>query len=186
MKDYKSDKSIYENDIIDSWIEKDEDEEIVSQRYRELSKIMNPMYDFILAYSNYFSIRRDYGYGPELTMVEIHILTDIHDHPDTTVTEIASQWKRTTSAISQIVRKLINFGLIDRVNSKENGKIYHLTTTPSGEKLALAHKRYDNIDIVKTRKVLLKKFTVDELIAFDNICKEYTNILRESTKKEDD
>ena len=111
MKDYKSDKSIYENDIIDSWIEKDEDEEIVSQRYRELSKIMSPMYDFILAYSNYFSIRRDYGYGPELTMVEIHILTDIHDHPDT---------------------------------------------------------------------------TVDELIAFDNICKEYTNILRESTKKEDD
>lgn len=176
-------REIYENEIIDCWIEKNEDEEKISERYKKLSKIVNPMYDFILAYSNYFSIRRDYGYGPELTMIEIHILTDIYDNPDTTVTEIAKKWNRTTSAISQIVRKLINFGLIDRENSKENGKFYHLKATKEGTKLALIHKNYDNIDIIKTRKKLMEKYSVDQIIAFDKICKEYTDLLRKVKKR---
>lgn len=183
MKNLSDHEAIYENEIINTWIENDESEEIVARRYRALSTIMNPMYDFILAYSNYFSTRRNYGYGPELTMIEAHILTHIYDYPDTTVTEIANHWRRTTSAISQIVRKLINLGLVDRVNSKENGAVYHLTTTENGARLALAHKRYDNIDIVKTRKVLLEKFSVEDLQAFDLVCKAYTEILRANDKE---
>lgn len=48
---------------------------------------------------------------------------------------------------------------------------------------ALAHKRYDNIDIVKTNKSLLEKFSVDDLVTFDNILEEYTSILLEGEEK---
>lgn len=51
--------------------------------------------------------------------------------------------------------------------------------------LLLLTKRYDNIDIVKTNKSLLEKFSVDDLVTFDNILEEYTSILlKGETKKE--
>ena len=158
-------------------------EKVVNDRYKKLNGIMEPMYDFILAYSNYYSIRRDYGSGEKFTMIEIHVLTEIYDNSGITVTELAEKWCRTSSAISQTVRKLMKWGLINRVGNENNGKIYHLTITEKGKELALIHKKYDNLDIVKTKKKLLKKFTIEELIAFDKICKEYTNILRYKKEK---
>nr|WP_229050225.1 MarR family transcriptional regulator [Fusobacterium sp. 1001295B_180824_G3] len=116
-------------------------------------------------------------------MIEIHILTEIYDNSGITVTKLAEKWCRTSSAISQTVRKLMKWGLINRIGNENNGKIYHLTITKKGKELALIHKKYDNLDIVKTKKKLLKKFTIEELIAFDKICKEYTNILRYKKEK---
>ncbi|MDO4594226.1 MAG: MarR family transcriptional regulator, partial [Tissierellia bacterium] len=73
-----------------------------------------------------------------------------------------------------------NYEMVIRKNSKEDAKIFHLMPTELGKKVALNHKRYDNVDIVKTKKKLLKEFSVDELVAFDKICKIYTDILREN------
>ena len=176
-------KKLYEKEILNAQIETNEDEKLVNYRYKKLNGIMEPMYDFILAYSNYYSIRRDYGSGEKFTMIEIHVLTEIYDNSGITVTELAEKWCRTSSAISQTVRKLMKWGLINRVGNENNGKIYHLTITEKGKELASMHKKYDNLDIVKTKKKLLKKFTIEELIAFDKICKEYTNILRYKKEK---
>lgn len=176
-------KDIYNNKIIDKWIEPDAPKEETDENYKDLNLIMNPLYRFILSYSNYFNQRRDYGAGPELTMVEVHILTQISDKPGITVTELARDWNRTTSAISQTIRKLLKQKLITRENSETNGKIYHLYTTNLGEEITLAHKRYDNIDILKTKKKLLETLTVDDLISFDKVCKLYNDLLIEANKK---
>lgn len=175
-------KEIYENEIIDQWVSGDESQKEVDRKYQELSKLLDPMYDFVLAFSNYYNTRRNYGLGPDLTMIEVHILTQIADNPGITVTELANNWNRTTSAISQTVRKLMKQDLVYRENSKVNGKIFHLYTSQAGNDLALSHKKYDNVDNLKTRKKLLETFTVDELVAFDNICKAYTDILRKNDK----
>lgn len=172
-------REIYEKEIIDQWVKEDEDLELINHRYKELSKIMDPMYDFILAYSYYYSSRRYYGTDLDLTMIEAHILTDIYDDPGVTVSQLAKEWNRTTSAISQSVRKLVRWGLIRRENSESDGKIYHLYVTDEGETIAINHKKYDNVDIIKTRKTLLKQFTLDELVAFDNVAKAYTQLLRD-------
>lgn len=177
-------RKLYEVEILKARICESEDKNLVNERYSKLNGIMEAMYDFVLAYSNYYSIRRDYGSGDKFTMIEVHILTEIYDSSGITVTELAEKWCRTTSAISQIVRRLMKWELINRVNNEKNGKVYNLTVTKKGEELVLLHKKYDNLDIVKTRKKLLKKFTVEELIAFDKICKEYTNILRNKQEKE--
>ncbi|MDY3005916.1 MarR family transcriptional regulator [Anaerococcus porci] len=176
-------KDIYENEIIDNWVRLDDNKKDTDRKYKELSKLLDPMYDFVLAFSNYYNTRRDYGFGPELTMIEVHILTQISDNPSITVTELAKTWHRSTSAISQTVRKLMKQELVYRKNSKTNGKIFHLYTSSIGDKLALAHKKYDNIDILKTRKKLLKEYSVEELVAFDNICASYTKLLRKSEEK---
>lgn len=144
-------KNLYLEEIVDSWVDENESEEKTNERFKKLSKIVDPMYDFILTYSNYYSSRRDYGVGEKLTMLEVHYLTDIYDNPGITVTEIAKIWNRSKSAISQTVRKLINWEY--------------------------------NVDIVKARKRLLRDFTVDELVAFDEICKAYTALLRNKDDK---
>ena len=173
-------KDLYKNEIIDQWVDDDEDLETTNHRYKELSKIMDPMYDFILAYSYYYSTRRYYGSTDiKLTMIEVHILTDIYDNPGITVSQLATQWNRTTSAISQSVRKLIKWDLVYRKNSPTDGKVYNLYTTEKGEELSINHKKYDNVDIIKTRKRLLKEFSVEELVAFDNVARAYTALLRD-------
>ena len=68
-------KKLYEKEILNAQIETNEDEKLVNYRYKKLNGIMEPMYDFILAYSNYYSIRRDYGSGEKFTMIEIHMIT---------------------------------------------------------------------------------------------------------------
>lgn len=172
-------EDIYYNEILDTWVDLHEDEASTNRRFEELSKVMDPMYDFVLAYSNYYNERHDYGDGQKLTMTEAHILTYIADHPLTTVTEISNVWHRTTSAISQTVRKLIKAEMVERKNSENDGKVFHLSATELGKRIALNHKRYDNIDIIKTKKKLLKHFTVKELVAFDRVCEVYTKLLRD-------
>lgn len=171
-------KQLYEIEILKAQIQESENKQSIDKRYSKLNTVMQSMYDFVLAYSHYYSIRRDYGSGEKFTMIEIHILTEIADSSGITVTQLAEKWCRTPSAISQIVRRLMKWGLINRVNNEKNGKIYNLTVTKKGADLVLLHKKYDNLDIIKTRKKLLKQFSIEELISFDKICKEYTNLLR--------
>ncbi|MET3617637.1 DNA-binding MarR family transcriptional regulator [Peptoniphilus olsenii] len=173
-------KDVYYTEIIDKWIDKNMEDDEASKKFDKLNKIMIPIYNFILAYSNYFNKRRDYGKGPKMTMIEIHILTQISDNPGITVTELAKIWNITTSAISQTVRKLIKQELIYRKNSTTDGKVFHLFTTALGKEVSISHKKCDNVDIVKTNKKLLEKFSVDDLIKFNEICEFYYNILYNS------
>lgn len=176
-------KEIYQNEILNNWVEKDESTEKTNHRFKELSKIMDPVYEYILSYSNYYSVRRNYGVGRKLTMLEVHYLTDIYDHPAITVTQIANKWKRSTSAISRTINKLIKFGYIERKINADDAKIFNLYTTEIGEKIAISHKKYDNLDIVKTQKKLLESFSVDELIVFNKVCQKYSEILEDNIKK---
>ena len=50
-------KKLYEEEILNAQIEVNEDEKLVNDRYKKLNGIMESMYDFILAYSNYYSVR---------------------------------------------------------------------------------------------------------------------------------
>ena len=133
----------YKKEILEAKIDLNESEEIVNNRYKKLNEMMESVYNFILAYSNYYTIRRDYGSGEKFTMIEMHILTEICDNEGITVTELAKKWGKTSSAISQTVRKLMKRNLINRVNNEDNGKIYHLTISDKGKETVLFHKKYE-------------------------------------------
>lgn len=171
-------KDMYYTEIINTWIEPNESEEMVNKRFKVLNKKSQILYNFVLAYTNYMNLKRDYGTGEELSMMEAHILTDIVDFEGITVTELSRKWKKTTSAVSQTIKSLLKKEYIYRVNSKDDAKFFYLHPYQKAKDFTLAHKRYDNVDIVKTNKSLLEKFTVDELIIFDKIMEEYTLILQ--------
>ena len=171
------DKKKYENEIVNAWVEPNEPDEVVNKRFSYLNERASIVYDFILSYSAYLYKKRDYSIGIKLSMMEAHILIDIADNLEVTVTKLAKKWKKTSSAISQIVKRLIKWGFVYRVNYEGDRKYYHLYPTEKGKKIALKHKEYDNIDIIKTNKRLLRKFTVDEMLKFEEILIEYTKLL---------
>lgn len=175
---------IFYEEILNTWIYGNESEDIINSKYEILNAFESVLYDFVLSYSNYMNIPKDYDVGKPFSMVEIHVLTDILDNPGITVTELAKKWKKTNSAISQTVKKLLNSEYIRRVNNKENRKYFFLYVTDLGYEIAMKHKKFDIVEIIKTNKSLAKKFSAEEIILFNEILKEYTSLLNKGFNKE--
>lgn len=50
------------------------------------------LYRFVLTYNDYMNTRHSYTEEEALTTLEAHLLTDICDYPDSTVTKLANAW----------------------------------------------------------------------------------------------
>ena len=148
----------------------------INRIYASLSPRADLVYSFVTAYSTYINELHDYGTGMLINMVEVHTLTMITDHPGITVNELSKMWNRTKGAVSQNVKKLAQKGLIQRFRDKEDGRQIHLHPTEEGEKLTLAHKAYDNIDIMQTQHDLLQMCTVEEIDAFYKVLEAYLEL----------
>lgn len=175
---------IFDLDINEIWIDEDMSKEERENFFRILNNEMEKVYRFTLTFYEYLYEKRDYGNGEPLSMLEIHILTDVNDNPGMTVTELAKKWKRTTSAVSQIIKSFYDGGLIDRVRNKDDGKVNNLYITDEGKKLVDIHKHYDNIDTIKTLKTLRKEATTDEIEAFFKVAEIYGDIMEGREKGE--
>lgn len=145
---------------------------------------LNCLSKFVLTYSDYIFKSRDYGTGDFLSMMEAHVLTDIVDNPGTTVTELAKVWDRTTSAISQTVRKLIRNDYVYRVNCQDNARVFFLYPTEKAKVFAAAHKEYDKRGTIESRLQLLEKFTEEEVEIFYAVMEEFTKIIQKANKAE--
>lgn len=176
-KQIKEKINTYKSEVIGVWVDECEAAESAFERFDKLNSIMQPMYDLILSYSNYYSVPKDYGTGIELTMIEVHMLQDLLNPEFQTVSAIAKKWKRTNSAVSQTMSKLEQKGLITRTQNENDRKVFFLNLTDLGKETLLYHSRYDNVDIVKTHKKLFTKFTPEEIAIFFSVCDFYNDIL---------
>ena len=77
----------------------------------------------------------DYGTGTKYTSVEVHMLKYIIDHPGKTVTELSREWDRTKPAISQMLKRMEQKGLISWTTEPGNNKkqLYHRTGDPASQ-----------------------------------------------------
>lgn len=148
--------------------------EEIDTLYAQLSLYTNKLYQFVIAYSDYISKPRDYGTGLLINVVEVHILTLIEDRPGTTVSDLAKEWRRTKSAISQTVKKLEAKGLVYRVRDEDDAKVSHLYATEEGSRLSTAHKLYDNMTILQVQNDLLRTCTPEEIDAFFKVLDAYS------------
>ncbi|MBP1042947.1 winged helix-turn-helix transcriptional regulator [Vagococcus sp. BWB3-3] len=148
-------------------------EETIDHQFRQLNHRHNNIYQFVMLYYNYIISKHDYGTGDLISMIEAHTITFIEENPGTTVSELATYWRKTKGAISQTVSKLIEKGFVKREQASYSGKTFLLYVTDEGLKLSKAHKLYDTIDIAKTLDQLLEKCSVDEIEAFFKVIKEY-------------
>lgn len=149
----------------------------IDRLYSQLSPRANELYHFIISYYEYMNQPRDYdGSGELVSMVEIHLLTIIYDNPGITVSQLAKEWGTTKGAVSQNLKKLENRQFIYRQKESGNAKTVHIYPTENGERLSLAHKAYDNKDIIKTQQDLMKSCSAEEIDTFYKVVREYIKL----------
>lgn len=152
--------------------------------YKKLLDNLDTLSDFVLTYNDYIQTSRDYGTGDFLSMMEAHVLSDVVNNPGTTTSELAKKWDRTTSAISQTVRKLSQKDYVYREIHKDNAKIFLLYPTESAINFAKAHAEYDRKGTINNRMKLLNYFSEDEIESFYDIMKVYSQIIKKQNKIE--
>ena len=157
-------------------------QEELYRSFAALDEKMNVIYKFVLGYNDYINMRHNYTAEVELTMLEAHVLTDICDHPGTTVTALAAKWNRSVSATSQTVRRLMAKDLVIRENAPDNGKVFYLRPTEKGLRASDQHKRYDVKDTIKTVKTLLHDLSFEEIETMYRAMEKYVSILHPERK----
>ncbi len=157
--------------------------EELDRSFHVLDDKMNIIYQFVLAYNDYINTRHNYTSEVALTMLEVHVLTHICDHPGSTVTSLATAWGRSVSATSQTVRRLMAKDLVTRENAPDNGKIFYLHPTEKGLRASEQHKRYDVEDTIKTVKRLLRVSSFHAVETMFSTLDHYVELLRTASKE---
>lgn len=126
-----------------------------------LSQLWNTQDEAYELMAEYDSIPHTYGHTT-LYQSEAYIVNWIGRMPDITITELAELLKKTPSACSQIVRRLIDKGLVRQERNEQNKRIYNLQLTPDGEKMYQDHIAF-NEACQKITFGMLAEFTDAEL-----------------------
>jgi len=113
------------------------------QLHKPAHELSNIMYHFSLMQSESSKQQRDYGTGEFYTAVEVHTVTIIEEQPGITVTEIAKRTSRTKGAVSQVIGKLEEKGLVRREQNQNNARQFFLYVTTKGLELSKKHKEFD-------------------------------------------
>lgn len=135
---------------------------VENAREKEAEVSRNILYDCIMEeYEKTFRLMSLYDEMPHrygesvLYQTESHIVELIGRYPGITATEISDILKKTTSACSQVIRKLKDKGFVYQERSTENNRIYNLYLTEDGWKLYNAHDIVDKeCDRRKKEKLL--------------------------------
>jgi len=93
---------------------------------------------------------------------ERHLLDKIGDHPDVNITEFARAGGITKGAVSQVVKKLENKGLVRRYKSGSNDKEVFLELTRAGRDIYVEHKKI-NYRTIKPLVEILKTHPEDKV-----------------------
>ena len=112
------------------------------ERAKLLDELLNQIdraYDLM---EEYDSISRKYG-EVILYQVEAHLIKYIGEHPGTTVSDIAQDLNKTSSAASQMVKKLQTKGLIEQIKNEKNRRNTFLNLTSAGWSLYEAREKFE-------------------------------------------
>lgn len=117
-----------------------------------------------------------------LYQAEGTIINLIGSHPDITITDLGEMLNRTSSACSQIVRKLRGKGWVEQIRNPENNRQYNLRLTESGKEVYEAHLQFNRECQAETYR-LLAHFTKEELAAHLAVQKKINEAYREDIQR---
>lgn len=103
------------------------------ERVEDISDIMR----------EYDSVQHVYG-GYRLYQTEAHMIEQVGDNPGINASQLAGIFKKSVSACSQIIKKLLQKKLIIQRYTPENCKIRRLYLTEAGEKVYMDHRALEN------------------------------------------
>ena len=149
-----------------------------TQLLQQIWEAQNTAYDLM---SEYDSLPHHYG-GVVLYQAEAYIVNLVGQHPGITVTQLAEILKKTTSACSQIVRKLRAKGFVEQIRNPDNNRLYNLELTQTGAEVFLAHISFNQECQVKTFE-LLKDFTDEELMVHLRVQRKLNEAYQDDVKR---
>ena len=95
------------------------------------------------------NLPRTYGTDDVLYMAEVHMIRDIAAYEGITVTELARLNQKSKSAVSQLVDKLVQKGLIEKKKHPEGNRRIALYITEKGKTVNNYHSRLDRREYEK-------------------------------------
>ncbi|MGO9611522.1 MAG: MarR family transcriptional regulator [Dissulfurispiraceae bacterium] len=120
---------------------------------------------FILAVNKYNALEKmplTISRRHNLYHSERHILDKIGAYPGLNITDFAKALGVTKGAVSQIVKKLENKGVIRRYKSSDNDKEVFLKLTPVGREIYRKHEK-TNEETIRPLIAELKKYPDDKI-----------------------
>jgi len=121
----------------------------------------------------------DYGTGVKYTPIEVHMLKYIINHPGKSTTELSRDWDKTKAAMSQMMKKLEQKGLVHYKAAPDSEKKQLYYATEKGLKLNEAHSRYDTKVFGKTLELLKEKCSKDDIEQCFHVLEEYIQCARQ-------
>lgn len=110
---------------------------------------------------------RDYG-GVSLYKAEVHLLEIIGKKPGITVSDISNALEVTKGAISQIVAKLLNKQLVEKILHPGNMRIHELHLTPQGTAIFIQHELHEQ-GLIESILAELESCNAQEVMKFASI-----------------
>ncbi|MBW5446084.1 MarR family transcriptional regulator [Cohnella sp. CFH 77786] len=127
-------------------------------------KISNALLDVFKTFSKLDRKNRDYGIGEPLFHSEIHTLNEIKEHEGIHITALAECCGVTKGAVSQVLKKLEQKGLIAKERDVRNQSRFILKVTAKGEIAYARHLEYQ--DRFKRTVVELLRDAPHDKVAF--------------------
>lgn len=125
-------------------------EEMSLEKEAIVSEALNIMEEIVCIMREYDSMQHIYA-GRKLYQTEAHMLEQIGNCPGINTSGLAKIFSKTASACSQIIKKLMQKGLITRNQMLGNSRIYQLVLTESGKEVyedhCLLEAHYLNRDV---------------------------------------
>lgn len=125
--------------------------------------------------NEYDSLPHDYG-NEVLYQSEAHLIQCIGYHEGITVTEASKILKKTKSACSQMVKKLVNKNWVQQTRNKENSREYKLYLTPEGLTVYEHHENFDRLSY-EQNSTELYDFSDQELNLYIKIQKKMNELI---------
>lgn len=129
------------------------------------SEIMESLYTYDRIISSYQTTPRTYGTEDLLYQTDVHIMQTIEHNPGMNLNELSEKTFRTKSAMSVLIKSLVEKGLVKRERDKDDNRRYKITLTEKGKKI---HEFHEKLDAVNYRNILrnmykVKEITIDDL-----------------------
>ena len=152
-----------------------------TQLLRQIWDAQDTAYDLM---NEYDSLPHYYG-SVVLYQAEAYIVNLVGQHPGITVTQLAEILNKTTSACSQIVRKLRAKGFVEQIRNPDNNRLYNLELTKEGTQVFQAHIQF-NQECQKKTFDLLQGFTNEELLIHLRVQEKLNEAYQDDVKRSRD
>lgn len=154
------------------------------KRYKKFQKLIEVFDEGCDLTIEYDSLLHDYN-GVVLFQAESQIIHMIGDKEGITAAEIAHALKKTSSACSQLIRRLKEKGWVDQKRNINNNRVYNLFLTENGKEIYQKHADFEQACYRRTYRGL-DEFTEKEMDIYIAIQKQLNRSFRadvEESKK---